>query len=387
MRKKQGGNLMTATGRASYKQRREPYWVVIVRGCALGYRKGAKGGTWIARARRDSGKQEYESLGSADDLNDGTGISYEAAQDAARKFCRAEPATGKATVGDALDGYLTYVQANNPESTAKDTEARIDGILKPHFGKIQLSRLKSTDITRWRDKADKTRSKDTVNRILTILKAALNYAWQELKFTDDDKEWRKVKGFKGASKSRKIILSQAQARALLDHCETDALRNLVRAGLFTGARLGELTALLVQDFDEATATLEIQGGKTGERTVQLDDDALPFFRKLCEDRHADALLLPREDGERWGKNHHEKPFHKARDAAKLSPKTTFYALRHTYISFALLKGVNIKALADNTGTSVRIIETNYAKFLDDDRRAMFNKMKGFVPAIEKPVKV
>ena len=30
---------------------------------ALGYRRGSKGGTWIARFRDDSGKQHYEALG------------------------------------------------------------------------------------------------------------------------------------------------------------------------------------------------------------------------------------------------------------------------------------------------------------------------------------
>ena len=40
MRIKQGGNIGSASARAKLKQRREPYWVTIVRGCALGYRKG-----------------------------------------------------------------------------------------------------------------------------------------------------------------------------------------------------------------------------------------------------------------------------------------------------------------------------------------------------------
>jgi integrase len=387
MRTKQGGSLMTATGRASFKQRREPYWVVITRGCALGYRKGAKGGTWIARSRRDDGRQQYQSIGPADDLNDGQGIGYEAAQDAARKFCKAEPATGKATVADALDGYLTYIQANNPESTANDTKARIDGILKPEFGKILLSKLRSTDITRWRDKAAKKRKKDTVNRLLTILKAALNYAWQEMKLVESDTQWRMVKRFKDAGAARKIFLTPAQARALLSHCTPDAFRDLVQAALLTGARYGELTALRVQHFDPTTSTLDVIDGKTGDRTVYLQAEALPFFKRLAADKPADSLLLPREDGEQWGKNHHQKPFDKALKAANLDANTTFYALRHSYISLALLAGVNIKVLADNTGTSVRMIEQHYAKFLDKDRRAMFNRMKGFVPAKSEPVKV
>jgi hypothetical protein len=36
-------------------------------GNALGYRRGAKGGTWIAKFRDPSGKRHLESLGAADD--------------------------------------------------------------------------------------------------------------------------------------------------------------------------------------------------------------------------------------------------------------------------------------------------------------------------------
>ncbi len=65
-------------------------------------------------------------------------------------------------------------------------------------------------------------------------------------------------------------------------------------------------------------------------------------------------------------------------AEKLLGETTFYALRHTHISLALLAGVNIQVLSENTGTSVRMIERYYGKFLRADRRAMFDKVKGLI---------
>ena len=61
-------------------------------------------------------------------------------------------------------------------------------------------------------------------------------------------------------------------------------------------------------------------------------------------------------------------------AAKLPHDTTFYALRHTHISRALLAGVNAQVVAENTGTSVRMIEKYYGKFMKADRRAMFNNV-------------
>lgn len=382
MRTKQGGNLGTASSRAKLKQRREPYWVPIVRGCALGYRKGKTGGTWIARIRREDGKQEYHALGSADDLNDGNGLGYEAALREGRKRFKVPAGAGKHTVGDALDNYLSYVKASNPASTAHDTDKRIEGILRPAFGKIPLAKLKATDITRWRNKAVKERKPDTVNRLITILKAALNRAWKEDRIVADDSAWRMVSRLEGGT-ARKIHLTAAQSRALLSQCKPEAFRRLVQAALLTGARSGELAVLKVQDFDSDTGTIEIRGGKTGARTVYLSNEAIAFFSSITLGRPAGDLLLPRADGEPWGKNHHQKPFDAAVKAARLDKDTTFYALRHTHISLALLAKVNIQVLAENTGTSVRMIEKHYGKFLREDRRAMFDKVTGLVPEEEQ----
>ena len=65
----------TRSARSRLPERREPYWTVISEGCALGYRRGAKGGTWIARFRGENGRQHYEALGAADDARDADGLT------------------------------------------------------------------------------------------------------------------------------------------------------------------------------------------------------------------------------------------------------------------------------------------------------------------------
>lgn len=48
-RSKSSGDLGTRTDRAKLPIRKEPHWLVLEKGRALGYAKGASGGTWIAR--------------------------------------------------------------------------------------------------------------------------------------------------------------------------------------------------------------------------------------------------------------------------------------------------------------------------------------------------
>jgi integrase len=58
----------------------------------------------------------------------------------------------------------------------------------------------------------------------------------------------------------------------------------------------------------------------------------------------------------------------ALEKAGLDPAGTFYALRHSHISRAIEGGVPLTVVAENCGTSVRMIETNYAKSLANRRR-------------------
>ena len=58
-----------------------------------------------------------------------------------------------------------------------------------------------------------------------------------------------------------------QVRTLIAKAATfdKAFANLLEAGYLTGARLGELAAFDVRDFDADRATLTIRKGKTGAR--------------------------------------------------------------------------------------------------------------------------
>lgn len=107
----------TRSARARLSGRREPYWTVISMGCALGYRRGVKGGTWIARFRGSDGRQHYTPLGAADDARDADGLTvfdFGQAQAKARAWFHQKarqqagdfaPPDRPYTVADALADY------------------------------------------------------------------------------------------------------------------------------------------------------------------------------------------------------------------------------------------------------------------------------------------
>jgi hypothetical protein len=55
------------------------------------------------------------------------------------------------------------------------------------------------------------------------------------------------------------------------------------------------------------------------------------------------------------------------DRARLDPGATFYSLRHASITRMLKAGVPTQAVAAHHGTSARMVEANYAKFVPADR--------------------
>lgn len=201
------------------------------------------------------------------------------------------------------------------------------------------------------------------NRVLAVFKAALN-----LDFNDglvaDDRAWRRVQAFKGVGEARKVILSDSDIQMLLDACG-EGLRELVAADALTGCRLGELTGAQVRDLDLAAATLKVSG-KTGSREVHLAPDALLLLKRLSAGKRPQDHLFLTMDGQPWGESVHKRPFAAAVARAGLDPDTTFYALRHASITRMLKAGVPTQAVAEHHGTSARMIELNYAKFIPAD---------------------
>ena len=93
--------------------------------------------------------------------------------------------------------------------------------------------------------------KASANRILTMLKAALNRAFNAGRISSDN-AWRKVKPFKRVDEAVVRYLSGAEARRLVNACAVD-FGKLVQAALLTGCRYAELARLKCGDFNAEAA--------------------------------------------------------------------------------------------------------------------------------------
>ena len=286
------------------------------------------------------------------------------------------------TVSLAADAYIRHLEIEKGTDSAKDARFRVKALITPALGTKLLEDLRPHHIRTWLhdlipqkgDAETIRKAKDTANRHLTTFKALLNLAWRDEK-VGSDTAWRKVTGFKSVGASRKVFLNDKQIKRLYDKTE-GAFHDLVKALLMTGMRPGkELRHLLVEQLDKQLGTLDIRVSKTGPRTVYLSDEGLAFFKKLAKGKTPKAYLLGRDDGSRWPEKYPERIMTEVVKKAKLLQGTVLYSLRHTYISKAIVAGIPLQVISENCGTSIRMIEEHYGKFLQQYRREQFNKLK------------
>jgi integrase len=188
---------------------------------------------------------------------------------------------------------------------------------------------KSTDGVRQR--------RDTANRVLTVLKAALNHAWKTGHVASDD-AWRRVKPFKAVETARVRYLTEAECVRIVNACEP-AFRNLVRGALLTGCRYGELAAMHVSDFNPDADVVTVRASKAGKpRHVVLTDEGRRLFASLTAGIAGEPIFT-RADGGRWGRSHQLRPMLEACKHAKIKPAVSFHVLRHTHGSALAMRGV------------------------------------------------
>ena len=402
--------LETRTARARLPIGPKPQFRRLEIGFHLGYRRLSSGGTWIARRFARDGRYREVRLGVADDTQDADGVSildYGQAQKAARVWWRAEvrreeghdTRTGPFTIANAIADYLKDFERRGGRSIYHTRRAAETHIL-PELGTAFVATLTARKIEDWhRDLAEKPalartkpgrkpnhrkadnsadgvrKRRATANRILTVLKAALNHAWRAGHVATDD-AWRRVKPFKAVETARVRYLSEAECLRLVNACEP-AFGNLVRGALLTGCRYSELAALHAADFNTDAGVVTVRESKACKpRHVVLTDEGQRLFATLTAGKVGNDPIFTRADGGTWGKSHQLRPMMNASRRAKIKPEISFHVLRHTHGSALAMQGVPMGVIAEQLGhADTRMTEKHYAhlapSYVADTIRAHF----------------
>ena len=412
--------LESRESRSRLASRGKPHYRLLEPGLHIGYRrlKGRKGrpgvaGTWVARHYVGGQSYVVEKIGIADDFADADGtkiLSFAQAQDKARAHMvrRAHAANGVAgalTVQAAVESYLDFLETNR--KSAVDARHRAQAHIYPTLGNVEVATVSPDLLRKWHaglvkqlprartkpgeaqqhrefDGSEEAvrRRRSSANRVLTILKAALNHAFHDGKAASDA-AWRKVKPFRGVDAARIRYLTVAEAKRLINSADPE-FRPLVQAALQTGCRYGELTRIKPHDFNADSGTLAVQQSKSSKpRHVVLTDEGVALFTQLAAGRSGGEPLLRRANGQAWKASHQGRPMVDACARAKIKPAISFHGLRHTWASHAVMGGVPLLVVAKNLGHSdTRMVEKHYGhlepNYIADAIRAGAPKF-GFTP--------
>jgi integrase len=362
--------------------RRKPYFISVAPGISLGYRRNRGPGSWLVRGADGRGGAWTRGFAIADDFEDANGgqiLDFWAAQTRARELVRGQHPGGRPiTVAEALADYERdlSLRGGRVEHVAYLRNGLPVALLQRPVGLLTMRELRQ-----WRDaRRVSGLAPATVTRVCRTFKAALNYAAASDPSIANRPAW--TQGLAALPDSQRArtnaILNDDEIRALVGACYvySDRLGLLAEVLAVTGVRPVQAARLRVGDLQADRLLMPRSAKGRGQKRVDRRPIPIPpalveRLRTAAGDRPADAPLLRRLDGRPWhtAQSDHVAPFAKALAAAGL-PKAVPYALRHSSITRALMRGVPARIVADHHDTSVAMLERNYAVSIADHSEAM-----------------
>ncbi|WP_066593155.1 tyrosine-type recombinase/integrase [Sphingomonas pruni] len=410
--------LQDRSARARLARRQNPYWRMVCEGQHLGYYKGARGGTWVARYRPPgtSGNGSKVSLGAADDVGDANGdtiLSWRQALDKATRWfeLKDKGSTESAlnpdiTVGEAIENYIAMRNARRVGQAGREVLSDAVSNLKRNvladsrLARLPLARLAEADLKAWQERTLRRRA--TIQRVVNDLKAALNRAWAEhrralpgdLPIVIRQGLTIEAPGTRRAQARENQVLTDDQIRRVVAAAlklDDDFGRMVVMLAA-TGARFAQVRRMRVADVQPEQHRVMVPESYKGRRDaagyvrVQVGNDTLAILAPAIEGRPATAPLLERwrhvqvktserrnatqvwERGERgpWATaSEMARSWSQACRDAGLPPTTIPYALRHSSIVRGLRVGLPIRLVAALHDTSVAMIERHYSRWITE----------------------
>jgi integrase len=148
------------------------------------------------------------------------------------------------------------------------------------------------------------------------------------------------------------------------------LLTLVAALIELGPRPSELTKLQLRHFDSKNGQFVLSASewKNGKKTnrprcIGLSQKWIEWAQKRAKEMGEGDYFFHDGNGKKWQRSRINKDFAAIRKSANLPAHLTPYTLRHSFITRAVVAGQQLKAIADQCGTSVGMIEKVYNKSL------------------------
>ena len=149
------------------------------------------------------------------------------------------------------------------------------------------------------------------------------------------------------------LLTRAEIRRLLSHCENDKHRMMLETCYGCGLRVSELVGLRVRDLDGERQLLRIEQGKgRKDRMVVLSDTLLENLREYWREYRPGKWLFPaNHTGTAVSIQTPQRVFKRLKNKAGIEKVGGIHSLRHAYATHQLEAGMPLNDLQHQLGHS------------------------------------
>lgn len=316
---------------------------------------------WYIRLNDDSGKLKTVRLGKTRREAD---EEWARMQNASEKADQPDEVGVADLIGQFTESLSRQVELDQLEQTT--LTRRLDYLVSfcSAIGdSLTVRELKPHHVTSWLNAAD-TWGATTQYHALETVKGAIQWgADQELISRNPI---AKMKGKKGAP--RDFLVSRPTYETLLAEVTKPKRKKTVRAFQLplialrhSGCRPGEVAAVRIEHVQRDTWVMSKHKNrrkKKRPRVVYLSPCLQTLTRIAAHGRSKGPLFKPASD-RGWQYSDLRRRFERLRKRAKVDSKCVLYSFRHTWITDALIAGVDVATVAEMAGTSIQMIERHY----------------------------
>jgi integrase len=381
-RKLRSAALENRTARLKLAVRKRPYSTRVAIGVRLAYRRNQGGGVWSVLKSNGAGGAWLQRFALADDHEESNGstiLNFWEATEAAIKLARGDGSAGEVDVGRPAT-VSEAIAAYERDLKARDAGAYNAVWIRRHLPRALMGKpvslLTAREVRALRDglvdKGELRRA--TVNRFMKALSACLNLAAHDDDRIANQKAW-KIPALRDTANPRNVVITEKQVRDVVAAAYAtggNLFGAFVEILASTGVRPVQARRLTVADLDADHpdgARLHMPSSKKGRGKKRTDRTTLPIPVGLAKRLKAEATgravdeSLLGEPANATTSSRDKRRFVTAAVAAGLPKEATAYALRHTFITSRLLKGIPVRLVAAAVDSSVGMLEATYSKHI------------------------
>ncbi len=280
----------------------------------------------------------------------------------------------KYTLGQWMDIWFeNYAKVKIRPSSHQTYRGYIDNHIKPHIGKIPLSKLSSLELQKFykkllgngrvkrveSKKQPKGLSAKTVRNINQVISSALDLAKEQKLIATNPTDACALP--KVEHKEMQTIPAEDLAKFLRE-AKASGVYEMYYIELATGLRRGELLGLKWSDIDFANRVIRVQRQvaringeiveaplktKNSYRNISISDDTAEVLKAQHEKVNSE-YVFPSPNGGPISPDSVNHMLQRVLERAGL-PKVRFHDLRHTFATIALQNGVDIKTVSGMLG--------------------------------------